>query len=204
LKILHIDTGVQGSNSLSRDMSRQVVEKIRAAHPDAELQYLDLANDPVPHLGEAALPLIYGQVDGPIEDVTIEPGLSRKILKDFLDSDCIIVGAALYNLTVSSALKAWIDRVVILNQTFRYSEDGTPIGLATEKRAILCVSRGGYYAAGSPAAAMEFCENYLRAIFGFMGFGQVDAITADGTSVGPEQRQQAVDGVSKQLEDLEV
>lgn len=203
MKILHIDSGVQGGNSFSRDMSAKVMAKAKEANPDAQVQYLDLGKEPIPHLTEQALPMIFGFVEGS-DAASGEPEVSRKTLTDFLGADVVVIGAGLYNLTVSSALKAWIDRIVILNKTFRYSDEGYPIGLATDKRVIVCVSRGGFYAEGSPAAAMEMCEKYLRAIFAFIGVGKLDVLVADGVSVGPDQRQAAVEAFDEQLADLAV
>lgn len=203
MKILHVDSGIQGANSFSRDMSAKVMAKLTKAHPDAQVQYLDLGRDPIPHLTEQALPIVFGFAEASDEE-SAEPEVSQKALSDFMDADVVVIGAGLYNLTVSSAMRAWIDRIVILNKTFRYSEEGYPIGLATDKRVILCVSRGGFYAEGSPAAAMEMCEKYLRAIFGFIGVGKLDVLVADGVSVGPDQRQAAVEAFDEQLADLAV
>lgn len=198
MKILHIDSGVQGANSFSRDMSAKVVAKVKQANPDAHVQYLDLGKNPIPHLTEQALPMVFGFAEGSDEE-SGEPEVSHKALADFLDADIVVIGAGLYNLTISSALKAWIDRIVILNKTFRYSDEGFPIGLATDKSVILCVSRGGFYAEGSPAAPMEMCEKYLRAIFGFIGVQKLEVLVADGVSIGPDQRQAAADDFEKQL-----
>lgn len=201
MKILHVDSGIQGANSLSREMSAKAVERLTKAHPDASVQHLDLGRNPLPHLTEAALPLVFGFVEGS-DEASGEPAVSQQALADFIEADVVVVGAGFYNLTISSALKAWIDRIVINNKTFRYNEQGVPVGLMTGKRVILCVSRGGYYAEGSPASPMEYCEKYLRAIFGFMGFAQIDVVAADGTSVGPEQRQAAAAAAEHQLDEL--
>jgi len=105
VKILHIDSGIQGANSLSRDMSAKVVARLREAHPDASVKYLDLGKNPTPHLTEDALPLVFGQQEGS-GDPPSEPALSRKILADFLAADCVVIGAGFYNLTVTRIRKS--------------------------------------------------------------------------------------------------
>ncbi|MGY3409342.1 FMN-dependent NADH-azoreductase [Bradyrhizobium sp. GM5.1] len=97
----------------------------------------------------------------------------------------------MYNFTIPSQLKAWIDRVLVAGKTFSYGANG-PQGLAGGKRVIFAVSRGGYYGAGSPAASLEHLESYLRGVFGFMGIHHPEFISADGIQVGPEHREKSL------------
>ena len=90
------------------------------------------------------------------------------MLDEFLAADTIVIGAPMYNFTLPSQLKAWIDRIVIAGKTFRYTENG-PEGLAGGKRVIIALARGGFYSDGSPAAALEHLETYLRGVFNFIG-----------------------------------
>ena len=76
-------------------------------------------------------------------------------------------------------------------KTFRYGAQG-PEGLAGNKRVIVAISRGGFYGPGSPAAALEHLETYLRGVFGFIGVTQLEFISADGVQVGPEHREKAL------------
>lgn len=99
----------------------------------------------------------------------------------------------MYNFTIPSQLKAWIDRILVAGKTFKYGAAG-PEGLAGGKRVIVAISRGGYYGAGSPAAALEHLESYLRGVFGFMGIHDAEFIIADGIQVGPEHREKALSG----------
>lgn len=99
----------------------------------------------------------------------------------------------MYNFTIPSQLKAWIDRVLVAGKTFKYGAAG-PEGLAGGKRMIVAISRGGYYGAGSPAAALEHLESYLRGVFGFMGVHNAEFIVADGIKAGPEHREKSLAG----------
>ena len=74
-----------------------------------------------------------------------------------------------------------------------YSAQGVE-GLAGNKRVIVAISRGGFYGAGTPAAAGEHLETYLRWVFGFIGIYNPEFIAADGIQVGPEHREKAVAG----------
>lgn len=112
-------------------------------------------------------------------------------MEEFLDADIVVIGVALYNLGVPSQLKAWIDRVIVAGRTFRYTAEGQVEGLATSKRVILNVARGGVYSAGSPAASFEHTETFLRATFGFIGI-PVEVVIAEGLAIGPDQRAAAL------------
>src|ERR1044072_7340482 len=109
--------------------------------------------------------------------------------------------APMYNFTIPSQLKAWIDRILVAGKTFKYRPQGVE-GLARNKRVIGAVSRGGYYGAGTPAAIGEHLETYLRWVFGFIGIKDPEFISADGIQVGPEHREKAVAGALQAASDL--
>ena len=115
------------------------------------------------------------------------------MLKEFLAADIVVLGAPMYNFTIPSQLKAWIDRILVAGETFKYSAAGVE-GLAGNKRVIVAISRGGFYGAGTPAAVGEHLETYLRWVFGFIGVKNPEFISADGIQVGPEHREKAVAG----------
>jgi FMN-dependent NADH-azoreductase len=120
-----------------------------------------------------------------------EVATSQAVLAEFLGADAIVLGAPMYNFTIPSQLKAWIDRVVVAGKTFKYDAQGVQ-GLAGNKRVIVAISRGGFYGAGTPMAALEHLETYLRSVFGFIGVTQLEFISADGIQVGPEHREKAI------------
>jgi FMN-dependent NADH-azoreductase len=112
-------------------------------------------------------------------------------LDEFLAADIVVIGAPMYNFTVPSQLKAWIDRILIAGRTFRYTEAG-PLGLAGGERVIIASSRGGLYASGMPFEAYDFQEKYLPAVFAFIGIEDVEFMRAEGLAFGPEQRDAAI------------
>jgi FMN-dependent NADH-azoreductase len=99
----------------------------------------------------------------------------------------------MYNFTLPSQLKAWIDRILVGGKTFRYTATG-PEGLAGGKRVIVAISRGGFYGPASPTAAFEHLESYLRTVFGFIGVTDLEFVAADGINLGPDQREAALKG----------
>jgi len=178
MKLLHVDSSVLGENSASRALGAAVVARLRTEHPGLQVAYRDLAAQTLPHF----TPVL---AEG-------HPCVSRnaEILDEFLGADTVVIGAPMYNFTIPSQLKAWIDRILTAGKTFRYTENG-PVGLAGGKRVIVVSSRGGIYSEGS-AQAVDFQETYLKHVFGFIGIDNVEFVRAEGLNLGAEQRETAL------------
>ncbi|MDP1583470.1 MAG: NAD(P)H-dependent oxidoreductase [Bradyrhizobium sp.] len=191
MKLLHIDSSVLGPHSVSRQVSAAIVDRLRQATPGLEVTYRDLTTMPLAHLTGSHLAASQGAVPEAalLEDLTA----GQAVLEEFLAADIVVLGAPMYNFTIPSQLKAWIDRVLVAGKTFKYSADGAE-GLAGNKRVIIAISRGGFYGAGTPAAVGEHLETYLRWVFGFIGVQNPEFISADGIQVGPEHREKALAG----------
>jgi FMN-dependent NADH-azoreductase len=191
MKLLHIDSSVLGPHSVSRQVSAAIVDRLAKAAPDLDIVYRDLTLTPLAHLSGSHLAA--GQ--GAVPDAALQPDLAagQAVLSEFLAADIVVLGAPMYNFTIPSQLKAWIDRIVVAGKTFKYGAQG-PEGLAGNKRVIIAVSRGGYYGADTPYAVGEHLETYLCWVFGFIGVANPEFISADGIQVGPEHREKALAG----------
>ncbi|MCW2349495.1 MULTISPECIES: FMN-dependent NADH-azoreductase [unclassified Sphingobium] len=187
MTVLHIDSSIQGENSITRQISAAIVERLKAEQPGADVRYRDLAAQPLPHL---TLPG-FGTDE------------AAAVLAEFLDADTVVIGAPMYNFTISTQLKAWIDHIAVAGKTFRYDESGNAIGLAGDKRVIVALSRGGFYGAGTPAAAVEHAASYLRAVFGFIGIAP-EFIVTEGAAVGPEHRAAGIEAALAAVDQLEL
>lgn len=186
MKVLHIDSSIMGGASVSRQLSQAIVAQLTAKHVGTQVDYLDLAQQPVPHL---TAEILMGQ------DAE-QAALGEKILQQYLDADVVVVGAAMYNFGLSSALKAWIDRISVAGKTFTYTENG-PVGLAGNKKAYIASSRGGVYGADSPA---DFQEGLLQTVFGFTGVNDVEIIRAEGVNMGAELKDKALADAMAQIQ----
>ena len=171
MTILHIDSSINGENSASRAISRSILDQLRAQSPGSRVISRDLVADPLPHL-------------------TLASFNDQEVLDEFLGTDTIVIGAPMYNFTLPTQLKAWLDRILVAGKTFRYTANG-PEGLAKGKRVIVALARGGIYDAGSPSAALEHLESYLRGVFNFIGI-EPEFVAADGLNISPEQREASV------------
>lgn len=168
MTILHLDASINGENSASRAISRSIVEQLKTGHWGEEVVYRDLAANPLPHL-------------------TLDAFADTSVLDEFFAADTIVIGAPMYNFSLPTQLKAWIDRIMVAGKTFQYTANG-PEGLAKGKRVIIALARGGFYNETSPAASLEHLETYLRGVFNFIGI-EPEFVAADGLAVSPEQRE---------------
>src|ERR1700758_572104 len=191
MKLLHIDSSVLGPHSVSRQVSAAIVDHLRQTTPDLTVVYRDLASTPLSHLSGSHLAAAQGAA--PSADLQQDLAAGQTVLDEFLAADTVVLGAPMYNFTIPSQLKAWIDRIVVAGKTFKYGPQG-PEGLAGNKRVIIAISRGGFYGAGTPAAVGEHLETYLRWGFGFIGVKDPEIISADGIQTGPDAREKALAG----------
>ncbi|MFE7614038.1 FMN-dependent NADH-azoreductase [Streptomyces sp. NPDC057496] len=168
--LLHIDSSLfplEGSGS------RQVTDAFRksweAAHPQGSVIRRDLAATPVPHLDAAT--------------VTAEavPALREELIAEFEKADLVLIGAPMYNFTIPSTLKAWLDQILLVGRTF-----GEGVSLSG-KRIVIASSRGGSYKPGTPRAGFDFDTNYLQKVLGDVLGLPVEVITRELTltSVNP-------------------
>jgi FMN-dependent NADH-azoreductase len=176
MKLLHIDAGITGSNSVTRQLSAVAVDALATANPNLEIVYRDLDADPIPHLDSRKL--------ASLQD--------NEVLKEFMDADVLVIGAPMYNFGIPSQLKSWIDHILVAGKTFRYTDTGAE-GLAGAKKVIIASARGGIYAPGGPLAAIDFQEPHLKTLFRFLGIEQLTVIRAEGVAIGPEQRAAAIE-----------
>ena len=182
-QLLHIDSSILGGNSVSRQLTAQIVASWRAANPATEVSYLDLAVNTPNHLSMESLGfrMPAGSVLTHVQQR--ENAVSEALVSQFLASDVIVIGAPLYNFAIPTQLKAWIDRIAQVGRTFKYTEKG-PVGLAGGKVVIVASTRGGVYSTSEAMRALEHQESYLQAILGFMGITAVRFVRAEGLAMG--------------------
>ena len=174
MTILRIDSSISGDNSVSRVLTKSIVDQLAAANPEASIVERDLVAAPLAHLTER--------------------GQDADVLDEFLAANTVVIGAPMYNFSVPSQLKAWIDRIAVAGKTFQYGANG-PEGLVGDKRVIVAVSRGGFYDASN---SFEHVEAYLKPLFNFLGI-EPEFVRADGVAVGPEQRETSLKQAQDQV-----
>jgi len=192
LNLLHIDSSPLGAQSVSRALPRRAVAQWQDSHPGTVVDYLDLAADAPSHLDMDSLGFRLGlDADALTPAQKRENARTEQLLSQFLAADVVVVGAPMYNFSIPSQLKAWIDRVAQAGRTFKYTEQG-PVGLAAGKTVIVVSSRGGAYSANPALAFLDHQESYLKAVFGFFGITDVRVVRAEGVAMGDAAKADAI------------
>jgi FMN-dependent NADH-azoreductase len=189
MNILHIDASASDiATSHTRRLSSELVEQLKAGNPGATIVYRDVVANQLPHV-DMTIRHAWSPESSADPKLTETMNRSKALVDELKAADVVVIGSPMYNFTVPSTLKAWIDHVAIAGQTFSYTAKG-PRGLLSGK-VYLVLSSGGIYSQG-PFAAYDHLSTYLRAIFGFLGIEDVEVIRAEGVAYGPEQDQAAM------------
>jgi len=180
-KILSIQSSPRGEASYSIKLSNTILEKLKAKYPDAVVETVNLVDTNFPHLEESHLASFFTPAEQHSVKERVAVRHSDESIKAIKEADIIVIGVPMYNFSIPSALKAWIDHIVRGGVTFSYGEKG-PQGLVKGKKVYVAVSSGGVYSDG-PMKSMEFIEPYLRFILGFIGLTDVTFYRVEGLSV---------------------
>lgn len=174
--VLHIDSSARSENSVTRSLSAEITARLS---PDHVIRR-DLAA-PLPLLDEAWVGANFTPADQRSDAQKALLAQSDALISELKQADTIVIGTPIYNFSVPSTLKAWIDLVARVGVTFRYTETG-PIGLLEGKRAIIAVASGGTQAGSD----IDFATTYLRHVLGFIGITDVALVAADQLSMDAE------------------
>lgn len=199
--VLHIDSSILGGYSVSRALTAEVVAKELALHPGARVIRRDLVAEPALHLSDAHIAVFQG---GEVTSAALgqDLALGGAYIDDLFAADIIVIGAPMYNFSVPSQIKGWIDRVCVAGRTFQYGVNGPQGLLPKGKKVVIASTRGGVYTGGSPAASLEHHESYLRGVLGFIGLTDVTIIRAEGLNLGEEPKAAAIARAKAQIASL--
>lgn len=198
MKILHLDSSILGAHSVSRQLTSEVVQQLRAADGAAVVTYRDLAADPVPTSDGALLAARTTPAAQRSADQAALVQRADTVVAELLAADVLVLGAPMYNFSIPSQLKAWIDLVSVAGVTFRYGPNGAE-GLLTGKRAVIVATAGGQHA-GQPSGRAH--ADYLQLLLSFLGVSDVRVISAEGLAMGPTVRDPALASARVQVGEL--
>ena len=171
-RILYIQTSAMGADSKSRNVADTLVESLKADHPGAAVATRDLAAEPVPHLSATTLGAFFAPAESHTPAQAEAAALSDTLIGEFKAADYVVIATPMYNFSIPSTLKAWIDHVARAGRTFRYTESGAE-GLLADKRAIVAFASGG-----TPiGSGIDFASGYMRHVLGFLGITDVEFVT---------------------------
>ncbi len=183
MNILHIDSSPRAERSHSRALTKAFVEQLQSAHSDLTVNYRDLGHAPVPHVDEAWIKAAYSDPSERSDSDVQALAFSDELVDELLAADVIVLGAPMYNFSIPSTLKAYIDNVVRIGRTFTKDYQGLTSG---KKLYILCARGGGGYAAGEPMHDKNFQDPYFKAIFGLIGIEDISYVYDEKTLSGED------------------
>lgn len=185
-KLLRIDASARTNDSHSRSLADEVQAHWLATHPGGVVQLRDLAKEPIEHIENNTIIGYYtGEEDltDPLRNATAQ---SDKLINELMSVDALLISTPMYNFTIPSVLKAWIDQVVRIHKTFGYAEDGNLQGLVKNKPVYITTALGAQFT-GTPLVSMDFLHPYLKSVLGFIGFEQIEFFSVESTAVDENQ-----------------
>ncbi|MFC4891552.1 FMN-dependent NADH-azoreductase [Pseudofrancisella aestuarii] len=172
-KVLHIRTSSNLQKSFSRNVGNTLINHFKNIAPETQIIERDLVKDTINHLNPNFLNALFTNDEAGL-------ALSNKLIDELFSADVIVIESPMYNFSIPSMLKAWIDHILIARKTFRYTENG-PEGLVKGKKAILILSKGGVYRE-EPAKSLDYQEGYLQTILNFIGITDIEIIRIEGVA----------------------
>lgn len=198
--VLYINSSVRNAGSLSRQLSAEFIAKWKAANPADTVVERDLASNPVPHLMEQMMGAFFTPAEARNAEQAQVVKVSDTLVDELFAADVVVIGAPMYNFSVPSTLKAWIDHVARAGRTFQYTANG-PEGLLKGKKVYVFTASGGVYSEGA-AAAYDHLTTFLRTVLGFIGLTDVQFIRAEGVAMGEQAVADTLAKAQKSIEQL--
>jgi FMN-dependent NADH-azoreductase len=189
-KILHIISSPRGEASFSIKLGNAIIQKIKIDYPGSTVTEINLAKKEFPHLQQTHINSFFTPAESRSPEDIEAVQVSDDAIQEIMDADILVIGAPLYNFSIHSSLKAWLDHIARAGVTFKYDENGVT-GLVTEKKVYIAMSSGGIYSEG-PMQSYDFVVPYLKTVLGFLGMTDVTIIRVEGTSI-PEIKDLALD-----------
>jgi FMN-dependent NADH-azoreductase len=181
-RILRIDASSRAEDSHSRQFADRFLESWFQIHPNDELVVRDLARHPVPHIAAATIAGFYTPPEAFTDEARLSTALSDELIAELRAADLLLISTPMYNFSLPSALKAWIDQVVRIGHTFSFSPESGFTGLLSGKRAIIVTASGAAFSSEA-MRPMNFLAPYLKTLLGFLGFREVEVISLEGTTI---------------------
>ncbi len=203
MTILQLDSSPRGDRSHSRALTHAFVEELKQQHPGAHVVKRDLGHNPVPHVTEPWIAAAYSSPENHSPQAKEAIAVSDKLVDELLAADILVIGAPMYNFSIPSTLKAWVDQVVRVGRTVVYHPE--PQGLVEGKKAFLLVARGaGGYSEGKPMAGINYQDTYLKFVLGFIGITDVTVVADEKTLSNESDLPGSIERVKQAARDLAV
>lgn len=191
-KLLHIDASPRSDRSHSRRLSREFIKAWKIANPNDTVTYRDIGRHPIPHINEAWIAAAFTPPEKRSPEMWDALRISEELVDEFLAADIYIIGTPMYNWSVPSGLKAYIDQIVRIGRTWAYIPDENPEfpykPLVHGKKMFVISARGdGGFAPGGRNEKLDFLDPYLKVIFGMLGITDISFVAIENDEYGGQK-----------------
>ncbi|GAX38312.1 FMN-dependent NADH-azoreductase [Nodularia sp. NIES-3585] len=200
--ILHIDTSPRDARSISRQLTKELITNWQGTYSQDTVTYRDLGHQLIAPVDEPWIAATFSSPESHTPELAAAIKISDELIDEFLAAERYVFGVPMYNFSVPSNFKAYIDQIVRVKRTFVVNEQGGYEGLVTNKKMLVITARGGSYTQGTPAAQFDFQEPYIRAIFGLIGVTDITFIHADNLAMGDDARTQSLENARQAMKDI--
>jgi FMN-dependent NADH-azoreductase len=178
--LLQIDCSPRGERSRSRQLTREFVAQWQQTHPDDTVAYRDVGRNTIPHIDEQWIAAAYTPIEQRNSQIELALHLSDQLVDEFLAADLYVIGVPMYNFSIPSALKAYIDQIVRIGRTFQFNPENVTNPyepLVFGKKMFIISARGGSgFSVGGPYEKLNYQTSYLQTIFGFIGIVDITLV----------------------------
>jgi FMN-dependent NADH-azoreductase len=196
MKILHLISSPRKEASFSIKLGNEIIERLQRKNPGSTVITHNLTETPFPHMEEVHLASFFTEPEKRSKELVEAVKHSDEAIEELLAADVIVIGVPMYNFSIHSTLKAWLDHVMRAGVTFRYSEKGVE-GLVKNKKVYLAVSTGGIYSDG-PMKSFDFTEPYLVKVLNFIGVTDITTYRVEGVAI-PDIKEKALDNAFERI-----
>ncbi|MDJ1496810.1 NAD(P)H-dependent oxidoreductase [Cytophagaceae bacterium DM2B3-1] len=180
-KVLHIISSTRGAESLTLTLGNAIIDRIKTKDPDTVVKEIDLSANPYPHLGPIQISSFFTPEESRTPEQELAVRRSDEAVAELQDADILVIGAPMYNYSITSSLKAYFDHIARARLTFRYSESGVE-GLLKNKKAYIAFGSAGVFG-NEQMQAYDFAVPYMKHFLGFLGITDVTVFRVEGTGI---------------------
>jgi FMN-dependent NADH-azoreductase len=193
MKLLEVQSSIRLEQSISRALSREFIQTWQKFYPDGQRKQRDVGMNPPAHPTELWTTANYLPPDSRTPEMETALTESEQLIEELLWADRLLLGVPMYNFSVPSALKAYLDNIVRINRTFTFDPATyTFQGLVKGKKALIVTPSAGNFVVGTPLEVMNFCDTYLRSVLGFIGIEDVTVVPVPDQFMSDEIRQREI------------
>ncbi len=198
--LLCVNSSVRNAGSRSRTLVGMFADNWADSHPNETVVWRDVGKNPPSHPTEEYTIANYVSPENRTREMMTALEESDRLIEEISDANYLVFGVPMYNFCVPSTLKAYIDNLVRVGRTFNVTPEGSFEGLLLGKKMLVITTKGAVYERGTPMAALDHLEPYLRTVFGFMGITDIQFVTADGMDfMGDEYREASLEKANLEI-----